>query len=283
MSVVRRPVVVGIDGSPAAFGAVRWAADEAVRHGQPLRIAHALEDSGADGEAPADEQRIALDAAAEARNWQPGLDVTTSTCPGSPARMLVEQSRQASLVVVGSRGRGGFRSLLVGSVSRQVAEHAVCPVLVVHHAERWAGPEAQLPRHAPVVVGVDGSAAGEVALDLAFAEASSRGVGLTAAWAWLEPVRRWGRHTDADRLADAARRELADDLGPWLAKFPAVEVRQRVMRGETVPLLLDEARAALMVVVGARGHGGFDGLKLGSVPSQVLDHADTPVLVARRS
>ncbi|MET7402278.1 universal stress protein [Dactylosporangium sp. NPDC005572] len=280
MTVIRRPVVVGIDGSSAAFGAVRWAADEAVRHGQPLRVAHALEESG---EASVDEQRIVLDAGAEARNWQPGLDVTTATSHGSPARMLVEQSRHASLVVVGSRGRGGFRSLLVGSVSRQVAEHAQCPVLVVHHAERWAGPEAQLPRHAPVVVGADGSAAAELAVELAFAEASSRGVGLTAVRAWREPAHRWGRQPDTDGLADAARRELADDLEPWLAKFPAVEVGQRVVRGETVPTLLDEAREALMVVVGARGHGGFTGLGLGSVPSQVLEHADAPVLIARRS
>ncbi|GGM68281.1 universal stress protein [Dactylosporangium sucinum] len=284
MNVIRRPVVVGIDGSPAAFGAVRWAADEALRHGQPLRIVHALEVPVVqEEEAFPDEQRLVLDAAAEARNWQPGLDVTTATSHGSPGSMLVEQSRHASLVVVGSRGRGGFRALLLGSVSLQVAAHAHCPVLVVHHAERWAGPEAQLPRHQPIVVGADGSAGGEAALELAFTEAASRGVGLTATRAWLEPAHRWGRRTDTDRLAETARRELAADLEPWLAKFPAVEVRQRVMRGGTVPLLLDEAREALMVVVGARGHGGFDGLNLGSVPLQVLEHADAPVLIAHRS
>src|SRR5690348_675490 len=103
MTANRRPVIVGVDGSPAGFGAVRWAADEAVRHGQPLRITHALGVSGPLEEAT-DEHEIALHAAAEARNWQPGLhDVTTSTWHGSPARMLVEQSRHATLVVVGSR------------------------------------------------------------------------------------------------------------------------------------------------------------------------------------
>ncbi|MFF5229570.1 universal stress protein [Dactylosporangium sp. NPDC000521] len=84
MTANRRPVIVGVDGSPASFGAVRWAVDEAVRHGQQLRVTHAI--AVPDAFEPAtDEHEVALHAAVEARNWQPGLHVTTFTWCGSPA------------------------------------------------------------------------------------------------------------------------------------------------------------------------------------------------------
>lgn len=282
MTANRRPVIVGVDGSPASFGAVRWAADEAVRHGQPLRITHA---SGAPGpfEEAVDEPELAVQAAVEARNWQPGLHVTTCTWHGRPGRMLVEQSRHASLVVVGSRGMGGFHSLLVGSVGVQLAAHAHCPVLVVHHAERWAGPENALPQHQPIVVGADGSPPSELAVELAFAEAASRGVALNAVRAWQEPAHHWSRTVDPARIATTTHHALATDLEPWRAKYPTVQVQLRAVRGAAVPVLVTEARDALMIVLGPRGQGGFDELRLGSVTQQVLEHASAPVLVARHT
>ncbi|MGI5242306.1 universal stress protein [Dactylosporangium sp. CA-139066] len=281
MTADHRPVIVGVDGSPASLGAVRWAADEAIRHGQPLQITHAL--GVADPfEQAADEHELALQAAAEARNWQPCLrNVTTSTWHGSPARMLVEQSRHASLVVVGSRGTGGFQSLLLGSVGLQLAAHAHCPVLVVHHAERWAEPGGPLPQHGPIVVGADGSAPSELAVELAFAEAASRGVALTAVRAWQEPPHRWGRSVDPARLASAAQHVLVAQVEPWRAKYPTVEVQLRAVQGTAAPVVVSEAIDALMVVLGPRGQGGFEGLRLGSVTQQVLEHASVPVLVAR--
>jgi nucleotide-binding universal stress UspA family protein len=281
MNADRHPVIVGVDGSPASFGAVRWAADEAVRHGQPLRITHALGVPGLFE--PADEHELALQAAIEARGWQPGLHVTTSTWQGSPAHVLVDQSRHASLVVVGSRGAGGFRSLLVGSVGLQLAAHAHCPVLVVHHAEQWAGPECPLPQHQPIVAGADGSTASELAVELAFTEAAARGVALTAVRAWQQPEHRWGRSVDLTRLAAAAHDALSADLEPWRAKYPTVPVELHAVRGAPVPVLVTEADDALMVVLGPRGKGGFDELRLGSVTQQVLEHAPAPVLVARHS
>ncbi|HTJ33735.1 MAG TPA: universal stress protein [Dactylosporangium sp.] len=272
------PVIVGVDGSPAAFGAVRWAADEALLIGRPLLIVHAVELHGAYGRI-VDEHAIAVDAATEIRHWQPGLDVTTATWHGEPGRVLVEHSRHASLVVVGSRGSGGLRSLLVGSVGVHLAGHAHCPVLVVHHAERWAGPESLLPRHRPIVVGADGSSGGEHALGLAFAEAAARSVPLTAVRTWHEPEHRRGRSTAS---AEATARELEADLEPWRAKYPDVPVRAHVAPCPSVPVLLGEARDALMIVLGSRGRGGFQSLALGSVAQQVLEHSAVPVLVARQ-
>ncbi|GAA3455215.1 universal stress protein [Dactylosporangium matsuzakiense] len=281
MTTSRHPVIVGVDGSPAAFGAVRWAADEAVRLDRPLRVIHALETHDPDEEV-ADGHPLAIDAATEIRNWQPGLSVTAATWCGGPARVLVEQSRDAALVVVGSRGSGGFRSLLIGSVGAHLAAHAHCPVLVVHHAERWAGPEAALPRGEPVVVAVDGSPDAALGLGLGFAEAASRGVPLHAIRTWHEPEHRWSHPPAPARLAAAAERELLAELAPWRSAFPGVAVVPRVEHCPTVPLVLDAARDALMLVIGARGRGGFEGVRLGAVARQVLEHAERPVLVARR-
>lgn len=281
MATNRQPVIVGIDGSPASFGAVRWAADEAMRLRLPLKIVHALELHGPFEEV-VDEHGLAIDAANEIRHWRPGLHVTTASWYGEPARVLVELSRHARLVVVGSRGSGGFRSLLLGSVGVHLAGHAHCPVLVVHHAERWAGPESSLPHSQPIVVGADGSADGERALGLAFAEGAARAVPLTAVRTWHEPEHRWGFSAGRTALAANTQRELENDLESWRAKYPTVPVEAHVAHCPSVPVLLDAARDALMVVLGARGRGGFEGLRLGAVTQQVLEHATVPVLVARQ-
>jgi nucleotide-binding universal stress UspA family protein len=281
MAANLHPVIVGVDGSPASFGAVRWAADEAARLRLPLKIVHAIELHGPFEEI-LDEHGLAIDAANEIRLRQPGLHVTTATWHGEPARVLVTLSRHASLVVVGSRGSGGFRSLLVGSVGVHLAGHAHCPVLVVHQAERWADHDAPLPHDRPIVVGADGSADGERAVGLAFAEAAARAVPLVAVRTWHEPEHRWGFSADRSTLPAATLRELTSELEPWRAKYPAVQAEPRVVHCPSVPALLDEARDALMVVLGARGRGGFEGLRLGAVTQQVLEHSAVPVLVARQ-
>ncbi|WP_327000584.1 universal stress protein [Dactylosporangium sp. NBC_01737] len=281
MTDIHRPVIVGVDGSPASLGAVRWAADEAVRLRQPLQIVHALEATEASGPAP-DEHELTVRAAVDARGWHPGLHVTTCTWRGGPGRVLIDQSRHAGLVVVASRGTGGFQALPVGSVGEQLAAHAHCPVLVVHDAQRWADPSVTLPQQRPVVVGTDGSAHAQHAIELAFAEAGSRHVDLIAVRAWQEPPRHWGRASRRERLADDVQHALARELEPWLSKHPAVSVELRSVHGAVVPVLLAEAQDALMVVLSPRGTGGFDALRLGSVTQQVLDHAPVPVLVARR-
>ena len=118
-----RPVVVGVDGSVASLGAVRWAADEAARHDRTLRIVHAMSWEG-----PADGQGVVLDAAADARGWQPGIAVETVTVGGPAARVMQEQSRTASLVAIGGRPHSG--GLLDSSVGAHLAAFAHCPIML---------------------------------------------------------------------------------------------------------------------------------------------------------
>jgi nucleotide-binding universal stress UspA family protein len=170
------PIVVGVDGSEASQGALRWAADEAFRQARPLRIVHALGLPGPFGWTE-DGQAVVHDAADLAYGWHFTIEVETAVVVGSAAMVLCEESHRAALVVVGSRGYGGFHGLLVGSVGIHLSTHGAAPVLVVHGAERWAGPENPLPHDAPVVVGVDGSPGSTRALRLAFDEVGTRRTG----------------------------------------------------------------------------------------------------------
>ncbi|MEV6931806.1 universal stress protein [Dactylosporangium sp. NPDC051485] len=274
----QRPVLVGVDDSLAAFGAVRWAADEAIRLGRPLQVIHAVEAAAAE---PGDlhAQRLALDAAAEARLWQPGLRVAAATRWGDAAQVLAEQARHAALIVVGGRSATRLPSLL-GSVGTHLAAHAACPVLVIHHAERWTGPESVLPTHGPIVVGTDGSVPAEHALQLALQEAVARHLPVRAVRAWHHSEH-WFTHTAAGRGTGAVLDELTAGLEPWRGKFPELEMEARAVDGKPDEVLLAEARDAVMVVVGARGRGGAPDLHHGGTAWQVLQHADGPVLVAR--
>lgn len=280
MAMQSLPVIAGVDGSTASFGAARWAADEAVRLGRPLEIVRVVAPPGPIG-GDADEHRVAIDIAAACRQWQPGLEITAAAWAGDPAAELCAHSRRAGLVVVASRGFGGFHSLVVGSVGTHLVAYAHCPVLVVHHGERWAGPESMLPRHQPVVVGVDGPASATEALGVAFDEAAHRGAPLVALRAWQRPSRGHGWSTGVDGPHRAAARELAACVEPWLAKYPEVDVAQRVVEGTAPAALLTAGADALLIVLGARGAGGFQELRLGAVAQQVLHHADVPVLVVR--
>src|SRR5256885_7840908 len=140
-SLHRAPVVVGVDGSPASRVAAEFAAGEASRRGLPLRLVHGLQPPAAysfgaliaiDLGAVIRDLRAMLETVAtELRIRYPGLEMTTEVTAGDPAGVLIEESRTATLVVVGSRGLGGIRGMLAGSVSAQVAAPAHAPGLVV--------------------------------------------------------------------------------------------------------------------------------------------------------
>jgi nucleotide-binding universal stress UspA family protein len=141
-------VVVGIDGSPGAETALRVAAEEAAQRGLPLRIVCAWEapaatyvgeafaptaDGFVEAEHHADEVlRTALEHVAAGSS----IETEALAIEGQPAKVLIEQSQGAALLVVGSRGRGAAASLLLGSVSQKLAHHAPCPLVIVPPADR---------------------------------------------------------------------------------------------------------------------------------------------------
>lgn len=145
-----KPIVVGVDGSDASREALRWAAEEAKLRSAPLVAVHAwsfvppqpIGDPGMlavpAGDLPGQleaERRAAEgvleEALADALAAASGIEVERKLLEGDAAEALVAESESAQLVVVGSHGRSGLRAALLGSVSRHVTSHAVCPVVVV--------------------------------------------------------------------------------------------------------------------------------------------------------
>ncbi|MQS37876.1 universal stress protein, partial [Streptomyces katsurahamanus] len=141
----------------------------------------------------------------------------------------------------------------------------------------------------PVLLAVDGSPQAEAAVGFAFAEASLRGAELVALHAWSgwtgrgddDPGHPQNLVDDAGRLGDTEERVLAEALAGWQAKYPDVTVRRDLVRKSARQALIEASEEAQLLVVGARGRGGFTGLLLGSVSQAVLHHAHCPVAVVR--
>jgi nucleotide-binding universal stress UspA family protein len=268
--VVRTGVVVGVDGSLASFDAVDLAARAAAARGRSLRVVHAFPTEGALREQA---ERIVDTAVARAVRVAPGVPVHGEIRPGHPAAVLRECARDAALVVVGDRGLGGFRGLLLGSVAVHLTGHVACPVLV---ARGRSGPRR------PVLLGVDGSPANDPAVGFAFEEAALWRVPLVALHAWTHPVPAGPGDMlplvyDTAEVAAEETRLTAEALAGWQEKYPDVVVRREVRHGPARTMLIDASRDAQLVVVGTRGRGGFPGLLLGSVSHAVLHHAACPV------
>ena len=172
-SIHRAPVVAGVDGSPDSLVATDVAAGEAARRHLPLRLVHGLRPPAAYSFGAlvaidvssilADLREMLHTVATDVQGRYPDLTIETSVTAGDPAGVLVEESRTASLVVVGSRGLGGIRGMLAGSVSAQVAAHAHAPVIVVRPP---AADDPEPDRAGTgVVIGVDGSPGSTAALE----------------------------------------------------------------------------------------------------------------------
>jgi nucleotide-binding universal stress UspA family protein len=280
-------ICVGVDGSSASQSAVRWAAVEAVAHNAELVVAHAYGWRVAGNrvqlpevlaaEAKASAEALIASAIEEARAAAPGVNVRGEAVLGTPDHILANASSTFDLVVLGNRGRGGFSSLLLGSVSQHVATHATGSVVVVRGRPNPTG---------PIVVGVDGSAASEPAVRWAFEEAVARGVGVLAVRVYVPGNAGLGVDIsvpveDPEQRREEEARHLADDIAAWQEKYPDVSVRSVALDGHTSETLVGLSSSAQLIVVGTRGHGGFAGLLLGSVGHQLLHHAECPVFIAR--
>ncbi|GAA2386510.1 universal stress protein [Catellatospora methionotrophica] len=282
-------VVVGVDGSPAAATALRWAADEAALRGLPLKIVYVSEDPGprqGDGVAEAAissaGHEVTEHAMAEVRAMRPDITLTSEVLRDDPAHGLIRESATAALVVVGSRGHGGFHDLMLGSTSLQVSMHARCAVAVVRPPA--APKQAGVGAVGRIVVGVDGSPQSGAALAFAFDEAERRDCGITAVHAWLGPVTTGAAGMpfvyDIDTLRDQEESVLSTALAGWHDRHPRVDLQRITVESSAAAALTEQSMGALMVVVGCRGLGGFTGLLLGSVSQALIHHAGCPVVVA---
>lgn len=281
---MNRQVVVGVDGSPSSLVAAEHAARAAQLRSRPLLVVHGylhapLNPYDLTMPAPSEEaQRMVQGVAADLTERFPGLAVEVRQVAGGPGATMVEESRRAELVVVGSRGLGGFTGLLLGSVGAQVAAHAHCPVLVVR-------PEGRpIDVDGPVLVGVDRSESSQLAVGYGAVEAALRDVPLVLAH--VGPA--GGDRSVPEEIEEAqaaeqaeAVRLLADASAVVRAEHPDLVVREHPVRASSPAQGLVEASgAASLLVVGTRGRAGFAGLLLGSVSQAAVHHAHCPVLVA---
>jgi nucleotide-binding universal stress UspA family protein len=297
-----KPIVVGYDGSKTSKDALQWALDAARRRQTTVRLVHAVppgvgispQFGGYTYPDRATLERAAAEVlaigAADAAMYAPEVTVDTRLVSATPAAALLTDSAADDLIVVGSRGLGGFAELLVGSTGVELAAHANCPVVVIRPgiSEGTAdGPGTDVGR---IVVGVDGSVVSAEAMGFAFEEAASRGLGLTALHAWQSayfdspgkgaPI---PGSVIANEFQGSEMRLLAESVALWTTKFPAVDLIRRVMHGDPVTELVKASAGATMVVVGSRGRDGFRSLLLGSVSHAVLHHAHCPVVVVRHT
>ena len=276
------PVLVGVDGSTAGLAAVDLAVREAVLRGRALRIVYGnpwadhpawvdLPSGGMAVDPLADPQQVIR--VATERAGTVDVPTTGEVLAGDPATVLIRESAGAELVVLGHRGLGGFSELLLGSVAVKVAGHAACPVLVTRE-EPTSGRD--------ILLGLDGSPANHAAADFAFQEAVRRGSGLLALLAWRGPDLAGPTDIldhDYESERTAADKTLAETLSGWSQRYPSVRVRASLVPGRTAHALVAASSDAHMVVLGARGHGGLPGRRLGSVSHAVLHHANCPVAI----
>jgi nucleotide-binding universal stress UspA family protein len=280
-------IVVGVDGSDHSAAALRWAAREADLRGHDLVAVlvwdlfnqhHADGTHRFDPEYGEDRADAALAAAVEAAlGAQAATTVVRRVVCDLPAPGLLAAADHADLLVVGARGLGGFRGLLLGSVSQQCLHHARAPIAIVRADGPGAGGRER------VVVGIDGSEPSEAALRWALDEGAARKAVLQVVHAWEAPVI-YGpvagvSGSEVDAIESGAHR-LVDDMIERLGEeAAAVDVERTVVPGGPASSLLDAADGADLVVVGRRGLGGFGRLLLGSVSEHVARHAACPVVV----
>jgi nucleotide-binding universal stress UspA family protein len=273
--------VVGVDGSVDSVRAVRWAVHNAPGRAAKLRVVRAWSipttgeltvlPSMIDDFRPESAYDALDDLAAE---LEPnGITVDARIDQGPASTVLLEACDDADLLVVGTRGLGGFSRLLLGSTSQQCATHARVPVVVVPAA---FGSDAAARR---VVVGMDASAGARAALEWAFDFAPpDMPIRVLGAWShsgWIGTDKD-GRPTEAQEAL--AQFNAAVDEVESRRSAPG-HCRRNFVEGHAAEALLDAEVDADLLVVGERGRRGLTAALLGSVTTEVLHRAGRPVVV----
>ncbi|MGW6530355.1 universal stress protein [Streptomyces venezuelae] len=281
-----KPLIVGVDGSDPSLLALDWAVDKAAAYGVPLRVVHASRWEWYEGHTPSFDinrssvqvlsEHIVASAVERARSRAPSVQVTGEVLPEDPSYALVRVGAEAGAVVVGSRGHGELAELLLGSVSLSVASRSTVPVIVVRgEAKSVTG------GFRTVVLGVDDARESARAVEFAFQEALTAHASLTVLHAWRCPAREVPELPMADHEdhQDRAEEQVELAVREAMTAHPEVTVRRRAVEGHARTELLDAAREADLLVVGARRRQGHVGMQLGPVNHAVLHHAACPVAV----
>lgn len=288
MDETRGSVIVGVDGSEHARNAASWAAGEAVLRGRSLTLANALYlHEGASIPPPPEhlvqqwrqEAHVMVQREAERlKALFPDLQIGMISSDIPPAPFLADLSERGELLVTGTRGHGGFAGMLVGSVSRKLAAHAHCPLIV-------AGTELSVSPRNEVVLGV-GKKPSEDAVRFAFDAASRYGATLTVVRAWW-PTAAFSSLTapgsmyveDVEDLRTSVLSEAEAATAAMEPEYPAVEVNTMVNEGNSVSALVDAARGARLLVIGGHRHRGPLSVGPGYVVEGAVAHSVTPVAV----
>ena len=288
----RYGIVVGVDGSPASNFAVCWAARDAALRNVPLTLVHMVNATTVWPQVPMaaealawqedDGRRLLREAvkiAEDATRTSRNVDIASELWHAPPAPTLARMSEEAVMVVVGSYGRGAIGRALLGSVSSGIVRRASCPVAVIHDED----PLMPYPQQAPVLVGIDGSPASELATTIAFDEASRRGVELKAVHAWSDTGIFELPGVDWAAVKSEAERSLSERLAGWQERYPDVTVHRIVVSDRPARQLVEQSETAQLTVVGSHGRGCLTGALLGSVSNAVVHSVRMPVIVARPS
>ncbi|MEV4431395.1 universal stress protein [Streptomyces sp. R-07] len=296
------PVVVGVDGSEHSLRALEWALSAAEGLGAPLVVAHVRSEAlqlGAAriaslGTAPELPDAVARGVRTVVEERGHRIPVRYDSLDGSVTDALPAAARGARLLVTGSRGHGGFASLLLGSTSRTLAMTAPCPLVVVPHEARAAALEggAEAGR---VLLGLHPEETSDEVVGFAFEAAHHRGVPLEAVTALRLPAPQGALLAapspalqvppplpladDAEGLMKEAEREQEERLRPFAARWPGVELVPVVVPGDAAGRLVEGSQDAGLVVVGRHHRHRFGSLLIGSVAHAVLHHARCPVAV----
>lgn len=278
-------IVVGIDGSDDSALALEYAAAQAALERRPLTLLTAvsamvavaadpggfrsvvdIEDLTTSGRA------VLAEARAEAERLAPGTEVHEVFVLEDPRAALLEATRHASTVVVGSRGRGALSRLLLGSVSSAVSRHAACPVVVARPRPRGGAARG-------VLVGADATESSQPTLEHAFRQASLRRLPLTvvhAYWDARTPVFLAG---EVPAGVEETRRALVESMAGLREKYPDVEVSTEFARGQADEALVALSSKSDLLVVGAHHGNRLSAFVFGSVATVVVEHAACPVVV----
>ncbi|MEU8545276.1 universal stress protein [Streptomyces sp. NPDC048717] len=285
-----REIVAGVDGSPESLAAADWAAREAAYRGLPLRLVHAWRWEPLDlplAQDPAVQQKAASDllhqAEAEIAARHPDRPLSAQVLGDTPVAALLDTVKDADLLVIGSRGHSALVGFILGSYGQQLIAASPVPVVAVRSRDG----EAPEPAGGEIVVGQTGTGEDSApALKVAFETAAARGAAVRAVRAWsLPPL--FAFSPGSLRVADEAgglvpyeEKALREALAPWRERFPDVPVTEHVEMGSAGEVLLSQAGAAQLLVVGRRSRRGALGRRIGSVAHAALHLAPCPVVVA---